>query len=60
MAGFDQGSLDILRAERLWCYLLPSALLEFIEIDRSASFPFGHLCEGAVAVDLSLLRVSRR
>lgn len=48
MAGFNQGSLDILRAEMLWRYLLPSTLHKFLKINHSASFPFGHFSNGKV------------
>jgi hypothetical protein len=45
VAGFDKGSLDVLRAKRLWRYLLLSTLLEFPKIDRSACFLFGYVCK---------------
>jgi hypothetical protein len=57
MAGFKQGSLDILRAERLRRNVLLSALLEFLKINRSASLPFGYFSKGKSVVSLSILRV---
>ena len=38
MARFNQGSLDIFRAERLWCDLLPSTLLKILKINRPGRF----------------------
>jgi hypothetical protein len=60
IARFDQGSLNVIRAERLWSYLLPSAFHKFLEIDRSTRFHLGRFYKGAGAVHSSLLRVGRR
>jgi hypothetical protein len=37
MTRFNQGSLDIFRAERLWRDLLPSTLLKILKIDKPGS-----------------------
>jgi hypothetical protein len=60
IARFDRGSLNILRAESMWRYLLPRAFLGSLEINRSARFPFGHFCRVAGVFDPSLLRVGVR
>jgi hypothetical protein len=39
----------------MWRYLLARAFLDFLEINHSARFPFGHFCKGADVIDSSLL-----